>query len=328
MQGTHVGDSLGRCVIGLFSGPIDIVGDVQGELALLQSLLKQLGYDPATAAHPQGRRLVFVGDLVDRGPDSPGVLERVARWMVNGRAQCILGNHELDILRGKHRPRENGWYFDASDPLRQDRWQAFMDALPAVLEREDLRIVHACWDQASIEWLRSGAAARTDYRAIHQEGVRRAEEEVRRPGLEAKTDGRYEALLQNCNPVKVVTSGREIPASAPKVIAGVLRYTDQERWWDHYDGEVPVVIGHFRRAPAGVESRSVPGQWDYVFDEYPPYAWLGPRRNVFCVDYSGQGYEAPGEQSAVPLRLAALRWPECELVFDDGERVAVPWGGS
>jgi hypothetical protein len=305
----------------LFGGPIDVVGDVQGELGLLQSLLQQLGYDSRTAVHPEGRRLVFVGDLVDRGPDSANVLECVMGWMTEGRAQCILGNHELDILRGKERPEENGWFFAEAGDTRRETWRAFMDALPVALEREDLRVVHACWDDASLEWLKSRQL--TDgYRALHIAGIGRAEEAVLRRGSDRLTDGQREALMQNENPIKVVTSGREIPTLAPKVIGGSLHHTDQERWWDRYSHPVPVVIGHYRRAPAGVESRSLSGKWDYVFDEYAPYAWLGPQRKAFCVDYSGQGYQKPGQPGEVPLRLAALRWPECELVFDDGERVA------
>ena len=52
-------------------GPLDIVGDVHGELDALKQLLKVMGYSDA-GEHPEGRKLVFVGDLTDRGPDSPG----------------------------------------------------------------------------------------------------------------------------------------------------------------------------------------------------------------------------------------------------------------
>ncbi|MFK5004614.1 metallophosphoesterase, partial [Klebsiella pneumoniae] len=59
-------------------GPFDIIGDVHGCLDELTALLARLGYEPAgpggVPVHPAGRRAVFVGDLVDRGPDSPGVL--------------------------------------------------------------------------------------------------------------------------------------------------------------------------------------------------------------------------------------------------------------
>ena len=54
--------------------PLDIIGDVHGQFEALQNLLHYLGYSPA-GKHPQGRKLVFVGDLIDRGPDSPAVAD-------------------------------------------------------------------------------------------------------------------------------------------------------------------------------------------------------------------------------------------------------------
>ncbi len=89
-------------------GPFDIIGDVHGCFAELAALLEKLGYEleysgPAgrisTARHPQQRRAVFLGDLVDRGPDTPGVL-RLAMGMVrSGTALCLLGNHDSKLLK-------------------------------------------------------------------------------------------------------------------------------------------------------------------------------------------------------------------------------------
>jgi protein phosphatase len=79
------------------SGPFDVIGDVHGCCSELKELLTQLGYGPH--GHPQGRRVVFLGDLVDRGPDTPGVL-RLVMGMVNaGTALCVMGNHEAKLLR-------------------------------------------------------------------------------------------------------------------------------------------------------------------------------------------------------------------------------------
>jgi hypothetical protein len=77
----------------------------------------------------------------------------------------------------------------------------------------------------------------------------------------------------------------------------------------------------------------VTGDWDYPLGDYGPYDWMGPRRNVFCVDYSAGGRYAERARGATPpwqTRLAALRWPERELVFDDGEcrRVQFPSPGE
>ncbi|MFG2575745.1 polynucleotide kinase-phosphatase [Streptomyces sp. NPDC048481] len=74
------------------TGPFDIIGDVHGCSSELESLLGKLGY--TDGVHPEGRTAVFVGDLVDRGPDSPGVLRRVMSMVKSGNALCVPGNHE------------------------------------------------------------------------------------------------------------------------------------------------------------------------------------------------------------------------------------------
>ncbi|MFF4895598.1 polynucleotide kinase-phosphatase [Streptomyces sp. NPDC001068] len=74
------------------TGPFDIVGDIHGCSSELESLLGELGY--SDGVHPEGRTAVFVGDLVDRGPDSPGVLRRVMSMVGSGNALCVPGNHE------------------------------------------------------------------------------------------------------------------------------------------------------------------------------------------------------------------------------------------
>ncbi|MFF4839998.1 polynucleotide kinase-phosphatase [Streptomyces collinus] len=74
------------------TGPFDVIGDVHGCSAELEALLTALGYDDGV--HPDGRTAVFVGDLVDRGPDTPGVLRRVMSMVKDGHALCVPGNHE------------------------------------------------------------------------------------------------------------------------------------------------------------------------------------------------------------------------------------------
>jgi len=88
-------------------GPFDVIGDIHGCRSELETLLAQLGYAlvrddqgrPVDATHPEGRRPVFVGDLVDRGPDSPGVLRLVMGMVGNGNALCVPGNHESKLVR-------------------------------------------------------------------------------------------------------------------------------------------------------------------------------------------------------------------------------------
>ncbi|MFD5774611.1 polynucleotide kinase-phosphatase [Streptomyces fungicidicus] len=84
------------------TGPFDIIGDIHGCSAELEALLGKLGY--ADGVHPEGRTAVFVGDLVDRGPDSPAVLRRVMAMVKAGHALCVPGNHENKYgrhLRGR-----------------------------------------------------------------------------------------------------------------------------------------------------------------------------------------------------------------------------------
>lgn len=89
------------------TGPFDAIGDVHGCRSELESLLGRLGYEltrddqgrPIDAAHPEGRRAIFLGDLVDRGPDSPGVLRLVMGMVTSGHALAVPGNHEAKLVR-------------------------------------------------------------------------------------------------------------------------------------------------------------------------------------------------------------------------------------
>jgi protein phosphatase len=89
------------------TGPFDVIGDVHGCRAELEALLGRLGYQitrdaagrPAGAVPPAGRTAVFLGDLVDRGPDSPGVLRLVMGMVAAGQALAVPGNHENKLVR-------------------------------------------------------------------------------------------------------------------------------------------------------------------------------------------------------------------------------------
>jgi protein phosphatase len=82
-------------------GPFDIIGDVHGCFAELERLLTELGYDIAgeKVQPPPGRKAVFVGDLVDRGPDVRRVLALVMRMVKAGSAICVPGNHDARLVR-------------------------------------------------------------------------------------------------------------------------------------------------------------------------------------------------------------------------------------
>jgi protein phosphatase len=113
---------------------IDVIGDVHGCLPELHDLLGALGYQSGEYGlpeHPERRMLAFVGDLADRGPDSPGVLRLVCDLVAAGRALFVPGNHDdklFRLLRGARVQRTNGL----------DRTEFQLDALPAP-ERQRLR---------------------------------------------------------------------------------------------------------------------------------------------------------------------------------------------
>jgi predicted kinase len=83
-------------------GPFDIIGDVHGCCDELEELLQQLGYvkgDGHAWHHPAGRRAIFVGDLVDRGPRIADTLKTVMTMSRAGAALCVPGNHDMKLKR-------------------------------------------------------------------------------------------------------------------------------------------------------------------------------------------------------------------------------------
>jgi protein phosphatase len=91
-------------------GPFDIIGDIHGCCDELEELLGRLGYalsdgERSFYAHPQGRRAIFLGDLVDRGPRILDTLRLVRNMVQAGSALCVPGNHDMKLLkklRGKN----------------------------------------------------------------------------------------------------------------------------------------------------------------------------------------------------------------------------------
>ncbi|WP_431947531.1 polynucleotide kinase-phosphatase [Actinacidiphila sp. bgisy167] len=136
------------------TGPFDVIGDVHGCGSELDTLLGKLGY--VDGVHPQGRTAVFVGDLVDRGPDSPGVLRRVMGMVAAGSALCVSGNHENKLgrwLRGKNVQHSHGLAEtieqlekeDEHDPAFREQVRTFVAGLVShyVLDGGKLVVCHA-----------------------------------------------------------------------------------------------------------------------------------------------------------------------------------------
>ncbi len=137
------------------TGPFDIIGDVHGCHTELVTLLTELGYDTSAhpVRHPEGRRAVFLGDLVDRGPQVVEVLDLAMSMVEAGTALCILGNHENKLgraLAGRNVTVSHGLaqslaQLDTRPADHRARVAAFIDSLVShyVLDGGRLVVAHA-----------------------------------------------------------------------------------------------------------------------------------------------------------------------------------------
>lgn len=321
--------------------PYDLIGDIHGEFDALMSLIKHLGYNEH-GEHPQYRKLIFLGDLGDRGMKSASTMRWVKRAVERGCAYAINGNHELNILQND--PKDgSGWWFH--ERLAQEMHQfgiveeiadyeknnyiAFLKSLPIAITTPSLRIVHAMWHQASIERIinlnhdayhsfhNQIAAAHPELRQQYLAEQHRYEQrlsDVSRAPPELPFTQEYNLIYQNQHPFRLLTSGEEGPAEHPFFAAGKWRVTARMPWWHEYTDKTPVIIGHYWR-------EWQPRSHHEVFGDAHPHQWLGPNHNVFCIDYSvGKRYRMrKGHHESTAL--VALRWPECQLMHERGHMI-------
>jgi protein phosphatase len=141
-------------------GPFDIIGDVHGCYDELVQLLERLGYETAVTQNgergivvtpPAGRRAVFLGDLIDRGPNAPDVLRLVMGMVEQGTALCVPGNHEAKLLRklrGKDVQLTHGLaqtieQLDRESREFRERVAKFIDALISHFVLDDGKLIVA-----------------------------------------------------------------------------------------------------------------------------------------------------------------------------------------
>ena len=141
------------------TGPFDVIGDVHGCLDELVELLQKLGYKVADGTDgfevepPAGRRAIFLGDLVDRGPKTPDTLRLVMGMVASGAALCVPGNHDAKLVRALRGKRVQTKY-GLAETLAQlegepeglkDEVSSFLDRLVShyVLDGGDLVVAHA-----------------------------------------------------------------------------------------------------------------------------------------------------------------------------------------
>ena len=146
----------------------DLIGDIHGHADELIQLLEALGYqkNKGLYGHPE-RRVIFLGDFIDRGPKIRQVLEIVRPMIEEGKALAVMGNHELNALafhtedpnragtflrkRDLKNIRQHGQTILQLDDKGLTKALDWFRALPLWLDLEGLRVVHACWDEQAIE---------------------------------------------------------------------------------------------------------------------------------------------------------------------------------
>lgn len=131
---------------------LDVIGDVHGLVDTLQTMVQTLGYDPALN-HPEGRKLCFLGDLVDRGHHSLEVLDFVMRAVAQGH-YCIRGNHDSNLAKGlqgntikSKSTRETLHKVMQRDQAYQTKVKDFVQSLPSFYRYRDYVLCHG-----DIEW--------------------------------------------------------------------------------------------------------------------------------------------------------------------------------
>lgn len=257
----------------------DIIGDVHGHAAELEALLEKLGYRESDGAHRHpSRTAVFVGDLVDRGPDQMRVLEIVRSMVDAGTAQITLGNHEFNAIawatprpdgsghcrehRVKNRRQHEAFLAQVGEDSSTHRsWIGWFRTLPLWLDLGGVRVVHACWDPLSMDVL--GGPTLTDEMVTAEKGSDLYEAiEIVLKGPEVDLGGlcyldkgghkRTKARFRWWNPnTTTLASGAEIPSNSlacDKTPFGELPDTELPRELPRIPEGAPVLYGHYWRS--------------------------------------------------------------------------------
>jgi hypothetical protein len=300
----------------------DLIGDIHGYLEPLQELLERLGYrqDSGVYCHPE-RKVIFLGDFIDRGPDQRGVIDTVRPMIEAGAALSVMGNHEFNaIAYFTEDPDAPGEYLRPHSDKNRQQHLAFLEAyegtddyadviewfrsLPLWLDLDGLRVVHACWDDQLMGYLARRSALLNRY----LDGALLV-------AASRKTAMEYRA-------VETILKGKEIKLPAGQRFKdkdGNPRHEIRVRWWDA-DART------YRRAFLGPDSAlshipedpiDVEHLIQYSSDEPPVFFghyWMEgePERlapNIACLDWS--------VASPRGGKLVAYRWDgEGELETD------------
>jgi hypothetical protein len=292
---------------------LDVVGDVHGQFDKLVGLLRYLGYRETSGAwRHQNRTAVFVGDLIDRGPQQLATIELVRAMVDAGAAQCVMGNHEFNAIAWvTPDPEHPGKYLrDHHKPGNREQHQAFLDVvegtprqreitdwfrtLPLWLDLPGLRVVHACWHQPSIDLLRKAMGS-----------SQRLTDEMILVGSR-KGHPIYAAI-------EIVCKGLEVelpPGISFKDKEGKIRHEVRVRWWEED-------LSTYRKAAIGPS-----GDMEMIPDAPMPAEWVGHPYVGPPVLFGH--YWFSGTPRVISSRFACLDYSAAR----DGPLVAYRWDGE
>lgn len=276
----------------------DLIGDIHGHADELVRLLELLGYEKAQEVYRhRSRKVVFVGDFIDRGPKIRQVLEIVRPMVEQGAALAVMGNHELNALAfHTEEPAGSGRYLRKRNnknirqhaktilQLTEDELSdalAWFRALPMWLDLEGIRVVHACWDPAAIDQIAAGLQA---HGGVTTEFLR-----------EACTAG--QGLF---DPVELVLKGKEVdlpPGTSFRDKDGHLRDRTRVKWYLSPEGQTyrSYALTDEIDCDLAIEPSIVREAVPYRPLDKPVFIghyWLPPGRprvvaeNVACLDFS------------------------------------------
>jgi hypothetical protein len=214
----------------------DFIGDVHGEFDKLESLLLGKGYESnGISFYSSNRTAVFVGDFVDKGPDSLKVLQLVKKMVDEDNAIVVLGNHDWNWIRFNTLNEKGGYLRDHSldnlhqnaetravwknaDEVEQKSLLEWLSKLPFWIKDEKFGVVHACWDEEAIEKLQDyGVFCFEDYYKlishydINHETVKNVEQKI-------------DQIL--CGPEETLPDGKTF-----KDDKGKVRNKYRVKWW-------------------------------------------------------------------------------------------------
>jgi len=276
---------------------IDFIGDIHGHADKLKELLRKLGYSISNGAyaHPQ-RKVLFVGDYVDRGPKIRETLEIVRSMVDSGNAIALMGNHEYNALCF-HYLDENGGHLRKHyikniiqhyETLKQfhyrqkeyDEYIEWFMTLPLFYESDHFRAVHACWDKQNLKYLRNILVK------------------------DRLTDDLiYQSVEKNSKlftTIEETLKGKEIPLPQGMTFTdkdGTIRTEIRIKWWEnpgHMTYNAHSVIPLDFLPEKAIEMESLKDTSFYTSNEKPVFFghyWLKGtpslfKENVCCLDYS------------------------------------------